>query len=114
MAGRMDFAGRAAVVTGAGGGIGLEIATALLAAGATVVGIDLKERPAALANADYAQGDVSDDGFVGPAIARAAAAHGRLDYLVNAAGILLFDHDRSLLEVDLAVWQQVIAVNLTG
>jgi 3-oxoacyl-[acyl-carrier protein] reductase len=114
MATPWDFSGRAAVVTGAGGGIGLEIATGLLAAGAAVIGIDLKDCPPALAAAGYEQGDVSDDGFVGQAIARAAARHGRLDCLVNAAGVLLFDQDKSLLEVDLAVWQRVIAVNLTG
>jgi NAD(P)-dependent dehydrogenase (short-subunit alcohol dehydrogenase family) len=110
----LEFAGRTAVVTGAGGGMGLQIARELLAAGAAVVGIDLKERPAALADAGYEQGDVSDDGFVEGAIARAAATHGRLDYLVNAAGVLLFDRDKSLLEIDLAVWQRVIAINLTG
>lgn len=109
-----EFAGRTAVVTGAGGGMGLAIATELLAAGAAVVGIDLKGRPAALAGAGYEQGDVSDDGFVAQAIARAAATHGRLDYLVNAAGVLLFEEDKSLVEVDLAVWQRVIAINLTG
>ena len=43
------FAGRTAVVTGAGGGMGLEIARDLVAAGAHVIGIDLKDRPAGLA-----------------------------------------------------------------
>jgi NAD(P)-dependent dehydrogenase (short-subunit alcohol dehydrogenase family) len=114
MAAPSDFAGRVAVVTGAGGGMGLAIATGLLAEGVAVVGVDLKERPAALADTGYARGDVSDDGFVAQAIGRAAATHGRLDYLVNAAGVLLFDQDKSLVEVDLAVWQRVIAINLTG
>jgi NAD(P)-dependent dehydrogenase (short-subunit alcohol dehydrogenase family) len=109
-----EFAGRVAVVTGAGGGMGLQIARDLLAAGAVVVGLDLKERPAALAEAGYEQGDVSEDGFVGAAIARAADRHGRLDCLVNAAGVLLFGEDRSLVDVDLTVWQRVIAINLTG
>jgi 3-oxoacyl-[acyl-carrier protein] reductase len=109
-----EFAGRVAVVTGAGGGMGLAIAQDLLAAGAAVVGIDLKERPPDLADAGYEQGDVSDDGFVGAAVARTAETHGRLDYLVNAAGVLLFDQDKSLVEIELAVWQRVIAINLTG
>ncbi len=109
-----DFAGRTAVVTGAGGGMGLEIARDLMAAGARVAGIDVKERPGALDAALYAQGDVSDDGFVGEAIGRAFAATGRLDYLVNAAGILLFSEDRSLVEIELATWNRVLAINLTG
>ena len=56
--------GRIALVTGAGGGMGLHVARELLAAGATVAGIDVKDRPTALEHALYHQGDVSDDDFV--------------------------------------------------
>src|ERR671910_1915078 len=108
------FVGRTAVVTGAGGGMGLQIASDLLAAGATVAGIDVKERPDALDDALYHQGDVSDEPFVREAIGSAYAETGRLDYLVNAAGVLWFGRDRSLLEVELEVWNRVIAINLTG
>jgi NAD(P)-dependent dehydrogenase (short-subunit alcohol dehydrogenase family) len=108
------FVGRTAVVTGAGGGMGLEIATQLLAAGATVAGIDVKDRPEALDDALYHQGDVSDDGFVRQAIGSAYAESGQLDYLVNAAGVLWFGRDRSLLDIELEVWNRVIAINLTG
>jgi NAD(P)-dependent dehydrogenase (short-subunit alcohol dehydrogenase family) len=109
-----DFASRTAVVTGAGGGMGLEVARDLIAAGVKVAGLDVKERPGALDAALYAQGDVSDDGFVGEAIGRAFAVTGRLDYLVNAAGILLFSEDKSLVEIELATWNRVLAINLTG
>jgi NAD(P)-dependent dehydrogenase (short-subunit alcohol dehydrogenase family) len=108
------FAGRSAVVTGAGGGMGLQIARDLLAAGARVTGIDVKDRPAELEGAAYAQGDVSDERFVAGAIGAAFAESGRLDYLVNAAGVLWFGRDRSLLDIDLDVWNRVIAINLTG
>lgn len=108
------FAGRAAVVTGAGGGMGLQIARDLLEAGAKVTGIDVKERPGELKGATYAQGDVSDARFVAGAIRAAFAESGRLDYLVNAAGVLWFGRDRSLLDIDLDVWNRVIAINLTG
>jgi NAD(P)-dependent dehydrogenase (short-subunit alcohol dehydrogenase family) len=107
------FAGRAAVVTGAGGGMGLEIARRLAAEGAAVTGIDLKERPEGFPG-DFARGDVSDEAFVRAAVEEAQARAGRLDYLVNAAGILLFGEDTSLLEIELAVWSRVLAVNLTG
>jgi NAD(P)-dependent dehydrogenase (short-subunit alcohol dehydrogenase family) len=108
------FAGRSAVVTGAGGGMGLQIARDLLQAGARVTGIDVKERPGELEGAAYAQGDVSDERFVAGAISAAFAESGRLDYLVNAAGVLWFGRDRSLLDIDLDVWNRVIAINLTG
>jgi NAD(P)-dependent dehydrogenase (short-subunit alcohol dehydrogenase family) len=106
MGGDDGFAGRTAVVTGAGGGMGLRIACDLVAAGASVIGIDLKPRPAELAGAAYAQGDVSDDGFIAAAIGAAFAETGRLDYLVNAAGVLWFGRDRSLLDVELEVWDR--------
>jgi NAD(P)-dependent dehydrogenase (short-subunit alcohol dehydrogenase family) len=108
------FVGRTAVVTGAGGGMGLQIASQLIAAGATVAGMDVKERPDALDDALYYQGDVSDDGFVRQTIGSAYAETGQLDYLVNAAGVLWFGRDRSLLEIELEVWNRVIAINLTG
>jgi 3-oxoacyl-[acyl-carrier protein] reductase len=111
---REGFVGRTAVVTGAGGGMGLQIARELLEAGATVAGIDVKDRPKALDDALFHQGDVSDDGFVRQAIGSAYAETGRLDCLVNAAGVLWFGRDLSLLDIDLETWNRVIAINLTG
>jgi 3-oxoacyl-[acyl-carrier protein] reductase len=78
------------------------------------VGIDLKDRPEAFDNALYHRGDVSDDGLVAQAIASVHAETGRLDFLVNAAGVLWFGRDRSLLDIELEVWNRVIAINLTG
>ena len=114
MTGGGEFAGRTAIVTGAGGGMGLQIARGLLAAGARVAGIDVKPRPPELEHAIYARGDISDDGLVGQAIERAVAMTGRLDHLVNAAGVLLLGEDRSLVDIDLEIWNRVLAVNLTG
>jgi NAD(P)-dependent dehydrogenase (short-subunit alcohol dehydrogenase family) len=114
MQGSEGFAGRTAVVTGAGGGMGLQIALDLKASGALVAGIDVKDPPSELADALYFRGDVSDERFVGEAIGRVFSERGRLDYLVNAAGVLLFGQDRSLVEVDLEVWHRVLAINLTG
>jgi NAD(P)-dependent dehydrogenase (short-subunit alcohol dehydrogenase family) len=114
MASWAGFVGTTAVVTGAAGGIGRQIARELLAAGAMVAGIDVKDRPKALDDALYHQGDVSDDRFVRQAIGGAHAQTCRLDYLVNAAGVLWFGRDRSLLDLELEVWNRVIAINLTG
>lgn len=112
----MSFQGKTAVVTGAGGGMGLNIARDLLAAGANVACIDLKERPEGLdgqpGEALYLQGDVGDDGFVGEAIGKAHEATGRLDYLVNGAAVLWFGRDVSMTEVDLDVWDQVLRIDL--
>ena len=108
-----DFSGKSAFVTGAGGGMGLAIATGLLQAGADVTLFDLKDAPDGLVeNASYVQGDVSDNDAVCAAIAARADASGRLDFLVNAAGVLWFERDKSAVEMDLEVWDQVLTINL--
>ncbi len=112
----MGFQGKTAVVTGAGGGMGLNAARDLLAEGANVTLIDLKDEPDGLeggpGRALYLQGDVGDDGFVKDAVGRAFQETGRLDYLVNAAGVLWFGRDTSLTEIDLDLWDRVLAINL--
>ena len=112
----MRFAGKNAFVTGAGGGMGLATVRDLLDEGCAVTGFDLKPRPEGLddreARAVYVQGDLVDDAAVGRAVEDAFARHGRLDYLVNAAGVLLFGEDKSVAEIDLALWDRVMAVNL--
>lgn len=112
----MTFQGRNAIVTGAGGGIGLRTAADLLAAGATVTAVDLKPRPADLDQAAcaYEQLDVTDREAVQAAVDRACQRHGRLDYIVNAAGVCWFDRDRSLVDTDPGVWERVLDINLTA
>jgi NAD(P)-dependent dehydrogenase (short-subunit alcohol dehydrogenase family) len=56
-------------------------------------------------------GDVSDPDTARVAVAAAVDLGGRLDVLVNCAGILRFEHTH---EVQLADWNQLLAVNLTG
>jgi 3-oxoacyl-[acyl-carrier protein] reductase len=114
MAWDMGFAGKAAAVTGAGGGMGLAIARALIAEGAHVLALDMKPHPAGLDGALYVQGDISDEGVVRAAMEEAEARFGRLDHLVNAAGVLWFDRDKAAADMDLADWDRVFAINLKG
>jgi NAD(P)-dependent dehydrogenase (short-subunit alcohol dehydrogenase family) len=111
-----DFGSRAAVVTGAGGGMGEAIVLALAKAGAVVTAIDVKPCPDSLRamgkQVHYAQGDLRDGAFVDKAIALAYDRSGRLDYLANVAGVLWFGRDKSLLETDLSVWDEVMEINL--
>jgi NAD(P)-dependent dehydrogenase (short-subunit alcohol dehydrogenase family) len=106
------FAGRTAVVTGAAGGMGLNIARDLAAAGASVTGIDLQPRPDGFAG--WTQRDVGDEATLARAMAETFRRDGRLDFLVNAAGVLLFDRDRSLVDIEPEIWERVIRINLTG
>jgi len=110
-----DFSGRAAVVTGSGGGMGLALAQAILKAGGQVVMIDVKPKPDGIADSPrciYAQGDLTDAKFVSNTIDSAFKKFGRIDYLANVAGVLWFGKDVSLLDIDLDLWDQVMNINL--
>jgi NAD(P)-dependent dehydrogenase (short-subunit alcohol dehydrogenase family) len=113
------LAGRHALVTGGGRGIGAAIATALAAEGArlTLLGRDravLAEHAATLpvaAQAHVLVADVAEEEQVEAAFAAARARHGDIEILVNNAGIA---SSRPFAKLDLATWNAVLAVNLTG
>ncbi len=113
----MTFSGKTAIVTGAAGGMGFNIALDLVSQGAYVVLIDIKKPDGALSQAGpgtafFAQGDVTDSTFVKSVMDNAFKETSRLDYLVNAAGVLWFDKDRSTEEIDLDAWDRILEINL--
>ncbi len=114
------LAHKVAVITGAGSGIGQAAARAFVAAGATV---GLLDRAAAATEAlahelgDAAfplVADVTDEAAVRAAFDAVRRRTARLDVLYNCAGVQLHGRDGRAHELDLAVWQQTLAVNLTG
>jgi NAD(P)-dependent dehydrogenase (short-subunit alcohol dehydrogenase family) len=110
----MRFEGKTAVITGAGGGVGAEIAASLCREGASVVAVDLKERPEDLPQAcDYIQSDITEEGIAEEVVARAAGDDG-LDHLVNAAGVGWFGRDRSCIDTPDEIWNRVLEINLTA
>ncbi len=114
-----EFADKACVMTGAGGGMGLAIARALRAEGCAVTAIDPKPEPpefaaGAGAAGRYVRGDASDEGLVEGTVSEAFQAAGRLDYLVNAAGVGWYDRDGPIAEIEMAVWHRVMEINLTA
>jgi NAD(P)-dependent dehydrogenase (short-subunit alcohol dehydrogenase family) len=111
------FEGKVALVTGAGGGIGLAIARDLAEAGAIVHAFDLKPAPAALAEHDHIvfhQGDLCDGARTAALFSGIEERHGRLDCAVNAAGLCLFERDGSVETVADDVFARTFDVNLTG
>ena len=90
---------RVACVTGSAGGIGKEVGEVFAREGARVVGFDRED------------GDVSSPADVERAIAGTVAQHGRIDIVVNCAGIREIG-DVYSLQTD--VWDNVLAVNLSG
>jgi NAD(P)-dependent dehydrogenase (short-subunit alcohol dehydrogenase family) len=109
MSGRLED--KVCVITGTASGIGAETARLFAAEGAKVVGIDL-EGEEAVGEMTIAA-DVSDEEQVRSAFAEASEHFGRIDVLMNNAGINPTD-DTSVLETDLEAWQRVQDVNLRG
>ena len=103
--------GKVVVVTGAAGGQGLAEAAALAAEGATVVATDLHDEAVVPDGVVYRRLDVSHSDDWRGLGAWLEAEHGRLDGLVNNAGI---PFRARLGEIELADWDRVLAVNLTG
>jgi 3-oxoacyl-(acyl-carrier-protein) reductase len=112
-----DLTGKTALVTGASGGIGAEIARALHAAGATVAlsgtrTAPLEELAAALGERAHVLAcDLSNPEAVEALPKQAIAALGQVDILVNNAGIT---RDNLFMRMSDAEWQSVIDVNLTA
>jgi 3-oxoacyl-[acyl-carrier protein] reductase len=112
--------GRVSLVTGASRGIGRAIAKVLATEGAHVVlaARDAAKLAEAVAGIVAAGGraealalDVADRGSVEAGVAQVLAAHGRIDHLVNNAGVT---RDNLILRMKDEEWQQVLATNLTG
>jgi 2-dehydro-3-deoxy-L-rhamnonate dehydrogenase (NAD+) len=114
----MRFEGQTAIVTGGARGIGAAIARRLAGEGAAVMIADIDETAAA--EAVQAMGgqtvaqtlDVTDAASWESAVGAATDAWGKIDALVNNAGIA--GRSAPAWELDLAEWQQVIDIDLTG
>ena len=103
--------GKIVVVTGAAGGQGAAEAAALAAEGATVVATDVHEEAETAPGVVYRKLDVSAPDDWRTLAEWLEAEHGRLDGLVNNAGV---PFRARVDEVELADWDRVLAINLTG
>ena len=114
---RFDLHGKVAVVTGGGSGIGAAIARAFVEQGARVAIADLNRNAgdqvaAALGESGlYEATDVTDRASVEAAVRAAVERFGRLDVMVNNAGIGLVG---SVQETEPEDWNKLLAVNVTG
>src|SRR5262245_55819516 len=113
-------ADKVALVVGAGGGIGGAAAEALAREGAAIFCADRDGASAEATAARIRDGggraaasalDVCDRAAVDAAVADVVREFGRLDIMLESAGI---SHRLNFLEVDAETWDRIIAVNLTG
>ncbi len=111
----MDFQGKVVIVTGGASGMGAASARAFAQAGARVVIVDrnraLAQQIAAELGAQVQVGDVSDPAFCNSVVEQTVQQQGRLDVLVNAAGIIVRARGEETSDEE---WQRVMGVNVSG
>ena len=104
--------GKVAWITGGGSGIGLAAAQALKDAGAKVVISGRSEKTLRHPGLEAIALDVSDRKAVAKTAASILKKHGRIDILVNSAGINV--PQRNLRNVSVEGWDEIVAINLSG
>jgi NAD(P)-dependent dehydrogenase (short-subunit alcohol dehydrogenase family) len=118
----MRLAGKVALITGAGGGIGGESALLFAAEGAAVVVVEVNEAAGRETVARVQRGggkalfvraDVSQDADCARMVAEAERAFGKLDVLFNNAGIMDSADDDAVSTPE-SVWERTLAINLKG
>jgi NAD(P)-dependent dehydrogenase (short-subunit alcohol dehydrogenase family) len=110
------FDGQVAVVTGGASGIGLAVGKRLSDEGAKVILFDLDKTKLAEASQGWAESEVVDicnEKQVGDTLDKIVAKHGRLDIMVNSAGITGKTAVK-IVEYDLESFQKVLHINLIG
>lgn len=116
----MRFSGKTAIVTGAGSGIGKEIALSLAAEGCEVIGLDINEKAmAVMQDTMKSQGwsgrfytvDLTKQDEVENVIRNVVDECGKIDILVHSAGVTF---KVGIQDLTLDMWNKTIEINLTG
>jgi NAD(P)-dependent dehydrogenase (short-subunit alcohol dehydrogenase family) len=117
------LAGRTAIVTGGARGIGRHYSKALAGEGARVMVADIADGADLAQELDSRHGqgtafssvtDVSDERQVKDLAARTIDSFGKIDILVNNAAMYVALHEQPFTEIDVALWDRVMAVNVRG
>jgi len=118
----MRLDGKVSLITGGGSGMGRTAAELFAREGARVVVADFSEASgeatvaavrAAGGEATFVRADVSDEHDARAMVQHAIATFGRVDSLYNNAGVMP-EADHSVIDTDVATWDQVMAVNVRG
>lgn len=118
----MRLEDKVAIITGAGSGMGRVAAQMFAAEGAKVVVAEYDEKAggetldlvrAAGGEATFVRTDVSSEADAAAMVAAAMDRYGRVDVLYNNAGVMP-ELDHSVLDTDVATWDQVMAINVRG
>ena len=113
---RLTFRGKSAIVTGACGGMGLEISKNLSNNNVLVLMVDLKDPPKDFLkenkNCTYKKIDVTNFSKLKTSIEKFYNKNKQIDYLINTTGVLWFNKDISSTYINSKVWDKVYEINL--
>ncbi len=111
------FKGKSAIISGGSGGMGLAIANKLIEVKIKTLIIDLKKPPNKILNnklISFAKINLTEFTEIKKAIKIFTASTKRVDYLINAAGILMFNEDIGVEKINIKTWNKVFDINLTS
>ena len=110
---KLIFKGKVAVVTGGSGGIGLDVSKKLAKLKIKVLILDINKPKISKNKFIYfEQVDLSNENEINQAIGKFIKKEKRIDYIVNAAGVLWFDKDLGLEKIKTNIWDKVFSINL--
>ena len=110
---KLKFKGKVAVVTGGSGGIGLDVSKKLAKLKIKVLILDIK-KPRFNANKFiyFEKVDLSNKNAINKVLDKFIKKQKRIDYLINAAGVLWFDKDLGIEKIQTSIWDKVFEINL--
>ena len=110
---KLIFKGKVAVVTGGSGGIGLDVSKKLAKLKIKVLILDINKPNISKNKFIYFEKvDLSNENKINQAISKFIKKEKRIDYIVNAAGVLWFDKDLGLEKIKTDIWDKVFSINL--
>ena len=112
---KLNFKGKTAVVTGASGGMGLATVDKLCRSGIKVLMIDIKDPPKKyLKNKkiSFAKIDITNFSSLKKTLEKFYNKNKSIDYLVNTTGVLWFDQDISVTNINFDIWEKIFEINL--
>jgi len=114
---KLKFTGKTAIISGGSGGIGLSIVKKLIDSKIYILILDIKNPPKIILSnkfVSFYQLDLTNFKDTKKIILQYIKSKKRIDYLINAAGVLLFNKDVGIEKIDLKIWNKVFDINLNS